>query len=77
MAWKVRMNSLKNTTYLYIFQLASLAASYVTKHIHLHTDARVNAELTDKIFSAMLVGLLFFVIALFCHWCLSVPEHVL
>ncbi|PVD24368.1 hypothetical protein C0Q70_14849 [Pomacea canaliculata] len=35
-------------------QLASLAASYMTKHIHFHTDACVNAELTDQVFKLML-----------------------
>lgn len=34
-------------------QLASMAAGYVTKHIQMHTDARVSAELTDQIFRAM------------------------
>lgn len=40
---------------LFVLQLASLAASYMTKHIHFHTDACVNAELTDQVFKLMLV----------------------
>ncbi|KAK7102227.1 uncharacterized protein [Littorina saxatilis] len=35
-------------------QLASLASSYVAKHIELHTDARITSDLHNQIFSAML-----------------------
>ncbi|XP_059151050.1 uncharacterized protein LOC131937544 isoform X2 [Physella acuta] len=34
-------------------QLANLAASYLTRHINLHTDVVVSTELTDRIFKMM------------------------
>ena len=59
---------------LSVFQLASLASSYVTKHIHLHTDARINAELTDQIFTAMLVGYLICYCSILTLNAVSLPE---